>query len=275
MVWAILLAVTAGTGCASKMERAVTGMMNQTDVILVKNGIATPILLLDGLTEAWPGNDTYKLLAAQLNVAYGSILLSENETERSVQAFLKAMDYGMDALCQRNKAFRKAKDAPVDQFVTSFRYFDKKDVPYLYYTAQAWLLWIGTDGSWRAAADVPKVERLIKLVLKLDETYNYGMAHCLLAVIYTSRPAALGGQPELAREHFEKAMAISNGRCLPVNVLYANHYCRLVYDRERHDALLQNVVAADPDTLPPHLKIMNIIAREEAQKLLDGADDYF
>jgi hypothetical protein len=47
----------------------------------------------------------------------------------------------------------------------------------------------------------------------------------------------------------------------------------LLYDRELHDQLLNEVVAADPNEYG--LTLSNILAQEDAAKLLEEADDYF
>jgi hypothetical protein len=47
----------------------------------------------------------------------------------------------------------------------------------------------------------------------------------------------------------------------------------LLYDRELHDQLLNEVLAAD--VKQPDLTLFNILAQEQAAALLAGADDYF
>ena len=83
----------------------------------------------------------------------------------------------------------------------------------------------------------------------------------------------MGGRPELGRQHFERALAISNERNLIVKVMLADQYGRLMFDRDLHDRLLNEVMAA-PATAPG-LTLMNTVAKERAQQLLDSADDYF
>jgi tetratricopeptide (TPR) repeat protein len=260
------------------MKRAQEGFLNQADVDLVQDGLATPILLLDGLNEAFPDNDGLLFSACQLNTAYGSLLLfkdSENNKKRASMAFTKAKTYIFKDLELRNKKFKKVKDAPYEEFITCLPKFKKKDVPNLYYAAQAWTMWIICEDTWESKADVPKVEAILNRILELDDTYNYGMTHCLIGAIYTTRPAELGGQPEEAKKHFEKALEISEGKNLLIHVFYARQYCKLVYDRELHDKLLQQVIDADVSKLPKDLTMMNVLAKEQAQDLLDSADEYF
>ncbi|MDH4015412.1 MAG: TRAP transporter TatT component family protein, partial [Chromatiales bacterium] len=63
------------------------------------------------------------------------------------------------------------------------------------------------------------------------------------------------------------------GRDLSVKVEFARTYARLVYDRELHDRLLGEVLAADPDV--PGLTLFNVLAQRQAEILLASADDYF
>ena len=263
------------SGCAKRIELATEGMMNQTDVDMVKAGLATPLLLLDGLSEAYPKNQGIMFTATQLYAAYGSILLLQEEKERSAIAYTKAKNYSFRILSKRNKTFDEVKDKPYDEFITSLPKFKKKDVPYLYYCAQSWVMWIIGEDTWLAKADVPKVEAIVKRILELDDSYNYGMAHCLMGALYTTRPAALGGKPDEAKIHFEEALQISEGQYLLISVLYARQYGRLVYDRELHDKLLNTVLEADLETLPKELTMMNTLAKDQARDLLDDADEYF
>ena len=76
-----------------------------------------------------------------------------------------------------------------------------------------------------------------------------------------------------ARQFFEKAIELSDGRDLSAKVELAQTYARLVYDRELHDRLLVQVVEADPRA--SGLTLFNKIAQEQARELLASADDYF
>ena len=94
-----------------------------------------------------------------------------------------------------------------------------------------------------------------------------------LGVLNSILPASLGGRPEQARDHFERAVTLSEGRNLLARVLFAEHYARLVFDRELHDEQLRKVLEAEPDA--PGLTLQNTYAKQQARQLLDGADDYF
>jgi hypothetical protein len=46
-----------------------------------------------------------------------------------------------------------------------------------------------------------------------------------------------------------------------------------MFERELHDRLLNEVMTAEVQA--PGLTLMNTVAKERAQQLLDSADDYF
>ena len=110
--------------------------------------------------------------------------------------------------------------------------------------------------------------------LALDGTYYYGGPHLFMGIWYASRPAVAGGSLERAREHFERALAISDGKFLMTQVYYADVYCRNAMDRDAFVATLQAVLAA-PAGEVPELTLLNTVAQRKARALLDRTDDIF
>ena len=138
----------------------------------------------------------------------------------------------------------------------------------------AWAGYIQQNTSdWNAVAELGRVEAIMARIVALDEGYQYGQAHMYLGVLNSILPASLGGKPEQAKAHFEEAVLLSDGKNLLAQVLYAEKYARLVFDRELHDSLLNEVLAADPDV--HGLTLQNTYAQQQAEALLADADDYF
>ncbi|MBT8434546.1 MAG: TRAP transporter TatT component family protein, partial [Gammaproteobacteria bacterium] len=107
----------------------------------------------------------------------------------------------------------------------------------------------------------------------IDERYDGGGAHLYLGVIKSLRPAALGGEPEIARGHFERAIEFSAGQNLMAKVLMAEFYARNVFDRELHDSLLASVLAESADY--QGYVLANSLAKIEAEQLLAESGDFF
>ena len=110
-------------------------------------------------------------------------------------------------------------------------------------------------------------------IAALDQTYHDGEVYLYLGMLESILPPALGGQPDVARQFFEKARTLSDNKNLMVLVLYAQHYARMVFDRELHDSLLKTVIAANPQQ--KGLTLTNTLAQKRAVELLQSADDYF
>jgi hypothetical protein len=94
-----------------------------------------------------------------------------------------------------------------------------------------------------------------------------------LGILATIRPSALGGEPEKGRAAFERAIELSYGKDLNAKFEYARGYARLLYKRELHDKLLNEVMAADPNV--PGYTLTNVLAQRDAAELLASANDYF
>jgi hypothetical protein len=66
---------------------------------------------------------------------------------------------------------------------------------------------------------------------------------------------------------------LTDGKDLSIKVEYARGYARLVYDRELHDRLLNEVLVSD--VKQPGFTLANSLAWQQAEELLASADEYF
>ena len=144
----------------------------------------------------------------------------------------------------------------------------------LFVLGQSWAVWLQANKEdWNAIAELPRVRIIIERVLSLDETYQNGSAHLYMGMLQSLLPATLGGKPALARQHFEKAINISENRNLMAKVSFAELYARLVFDQKLHDKLLNEVISAKPEQ--PGMTLMNTLAQQKAKQLLASSKDYF
>ena len=177
-------------------------------------------------------------------------------------------------MCAQRRPLCEATSRPYDAFVAQLAGLQPSDVEALYFFGQAWAVWVQAHASdWNAIAELPKVEATFERVLEFEESYDSGNAHLYLGVLYTQRPASMGGKPEVGRQHFERAIALSDGRNLLGKVLFAKQYARLVFDRDLHDKLLEEVLAADP--VATGFTLTNVLAQQQARTLLDESSDFF
>jgi TRAP transporter T-component len=251
--------------------------MQQDDLVIAEQGTPAFLLVLDGLIEHSPTSQTLLLAGAQAYSAYAAAFVGSKEPERNKRLTEKAKDYALRALSLHDKRFARAKDRPYPEFVTCVERFKKKDVPYLFYAATSWAGWIQAHSdSMDAIADLPKVQSLVERVIEFDESFYYGASHTIMGVLLTVRPPSLGGKPEEARKHFERAIEIGQGRLLTTYVMYAAHYAKPLYDERLFFGLLNKVLDSPVDTAP-ELTLVNTLAQRQAGELIASAreDEYF
>jgi hypothetical protein len=277
MLWIAILTLA---GCASMMSSATTqiadnitlAIQNQDDPATVRDGAPAYLLMIDGLIEGDPQNEDLLLAGSRLYGSYTSAFV-EDEL-RSQRLANKSLAYAKRALCIDVVAVCNASADKLEQFSESLEGTSRGDLEAMYAFAVAWASWIQVNSSdWNAVADLGKVTALFEQCLLLDESYDNGGAHLYLGVIKSLLPAALGGKPELARAHFERARELSGGKNLMVDVLMAKHYTRNVYDQEMHDQLLIAVQGADAEYAG--YTLINSLAKLEADRLLAESADFF
>jgi hypothetical protein len=277
---AFALALLTLPGCASLVSSATSKMadnitlaiQNQNDAATVRDGAPAYLLMIDGLIAGDPENEDLLLAGAKLYGSYSSAFVDDEL--RSQRLASKSLDYARRALCLELESLCLASAQKLNVFEDSLGTSSRSDLKAMYAYAVAWSGWVQANSSdWNAVADLAKVTALFERCLELDETYDRGGAHLYLGVIKSLLPAALGGKPELARIHFERARSLSAGENLMVNVLMAKHYARTVYDQELHDQLLLEVQAARADY--PGYTLINTLAKSRAEQLLAESADFF
>lgn len=247
-------------------------IVNQDDPATVRDGAPAYLLMVDGLIADRPDDRGLLISAAQLYSSYAMVFVEDPARAQVMTA--KARGYARRAFCAEQPRLCELDGGPQPPFAAGLQNVTSSRLPALYAYATSWAAWIkARGGEPLALADVPKVEAMLARVVELDESYARGEAQLYLGILRSQIPPALGGRPEIGQRHFEKAIAISEGRNLFAKLEYARHYARLVFDRALHDRLLNEVLAADPTA--PGYTLGNVLAQQQARILLEGSADYF
>ena len=249
-----------------------TAILNQNDPELVKEALPSYLLLLDSLTGPEGNNPATLSAAAQLYAAYGAALVTDDERARLLTA--QARDYGVRALCAAEAAACGIDALPFADYEATIATLDADARDALYSYSLSTLAWIRAHSDdFKALALLPKVELALKRVMELEPGELAPSTCMYLGILNTLRPASLGGRPDEGREWFLRGIELSEGRDLGIKVEYARSYARLIYDRELHDRLLNEVLEAEVQQ--PDLTLFNQLARDQAEELLASADNYF
>jgi len=247
-------------------------MMNQEDPELVRTAAPAYLLMLDALVETYPDDEDFLLPAARLYGAYAGVFANdEAQTKRMVE---RSKDYAHRALCESEEDLCLALDQKIDVILAELDDLDEDELDIVYTYASSWASWIQANASdWDAIAQLPKVKILFNWVLAYDPAYDNGTAQIYMGVLESQIPPSLGGRPDLAKAHFDKAIQVSDGKNLMAKVLYAQQYARLLFEQELHDRLLNEVLNSDAKA--EGLTLINHLAKQQAEVLLAESAEYF
>ncbi len=262
------LAASAASGFADKLSSAI---VDQDDPELVREATPAYLLLLDSFAR--DSRDPAMLgAAAQLYAAYGTLFVSD--PGRAARLTEDARDYARRALCAAAAAACGVDALLFDDYAATVSTLGPNVADALYSYCVGSLAFIQAHSDdFIALAALPKIELALQRLADLESGPRLGDVYKYLGILNSLRPPALGGRPERGREFFERALAINGDRDLSIRVEYARGYARLVYDRDLHDRLLNEVLSAEVEQ--PGFTLFNSLAVEQARQLLAEADEYF
>ena len=268
------------TGCASLISSAASGfadnlsaaVLNQNDPETVRDGAPAYLLLLDSFLEGSPEDPALLSAAANLYATYGFVFV--DDPERAERLTARARGYSMKAMCFSYRTACGWDGMLFEAYEATLDGLTGRQADVVFSHGLASLAYIRTHSSdYTAIAMLPYSQALLERYLEINDGSDDGAIHTYLGILSTLLPPSLGGESEKGRAHFERAIELSGGRNLGAKVEFAEGYARLLYERELHDSLLNEVVVADP--VEPGNTLLNVLAQRRAEELLASADDYF
>lgn len=275
---ALALAAIGLSACGSLIQSATSGLTEQLgdavlghdDPELVREATPTLLILIDSLA----GDDAGPAVlgtAAQLYAAYGVVFV--NDSDRAQKLTERAYGYGRRALCAADRAGCGVQQLGFEDYEARVGAYPAARAQALFDYVIGYLAWVRARADYEALAQLPRVQVALQRLLEVAPADIRGSAHMYMGTLQCLRPASLGGDPEAGMENFEQALRLTGRRDLSVQVEYARSCARLLYDRELHDRLLEEVLSAEADQ--PGLTLFNNLAKADAKELLGDADEYF
>ncbi len=264
--------IIVSNAAASFSDNLSKAVLNQDDPELVRDGIPTLLLTMDSLIEGSPDSPQLLSAGATLYATYGAVFADDEI--RASRLTTRARRYALHAMCETYAPSCEWPNATYDEFVATLDGIGKKNADVLYTYGFASLVFLRAHSSdWDSLAELPQVEALFDHYLYISGDEVNSSVYTYMGIMLTLLPPSLGGEPERARGYFEKAIADSGGADLSAKVEYARGYAKVLYERDLHDRLLNEVLEADPNR--KGFVLSNVMAQEEAATLLAEADDYF
>lgn len=288
----IMVAAVMVSGCGlKKMTTRTVGAISwdgqailesDSDVEMARNNTIPLIRSLEVFSAGDPEDRRYLAL---LSKSYGQYafgfyeedmlrLKNIDEVEYAIAKrradlfYERGMNYGKRALATRDLI------APLPEMEAALAKQNEKEVPVLFWSAFSWGNWLNLHrDDPLAIVEVPQVTAIVKRVVELDPSYEYGAALAFMGALNSVRPAMLGGKPEEAREYFDRAIEVAPNYLMS-KVMMAQYFAVQVQDKELFTRLLRGVLASDPAALPER-RLTNEIAQRRAKLLLDRVKEYF
>ena len=272
------------------MVKAMPAYERETNLEFAEQAIVGNLKQLEGLLEVSPDNQDLLLLTSRSFASYAFGFVEEKidiankqyDFEKKEELVMQAVDFytrarkhGLALLAQHRKSFPMVLDRNLEYLSSELKFIEKKHVPALFWTVFAWgnIINLQQDDPERLA-ELPKVDLIMENIIKLDERYFFGGPHLFYGVYYGGRPETLGGDPEMAKKHFLRAIDISQGKYLMTRFLLAKYYAVRVQDRTLFEQTLKEIISAPADIFPEQ-GLVNQLAKRHAVRWLDYADDIF
>lgn len=296
----VCLAVTllAPGGCSIKqmavdqtakiLKETMPAFERDWDYELVADALPGNIKMLEGFLRAGPGNRDLILLTTQAYASYALVVLEDRYERaedlspaqsklalRTRTMYLRAHRYALRLLDQRHPGMAKAARKSVKALQPYLKQCDKDDVPGLFWAGMPLAAAINVSRDEVAMiARMPMAKALVARQLELDETYYHAGGHMIFGALYGSMGKMLGGDPDKAKRHFDKALKLTKRRFLLVQAMYAKTLAVQLQDEELFDRLTGEVLEAKLEIYPEQ-KLANVAAKRRARRLLSRKDELF
>ncbi len=249
----------------------------KTDLETFDTAMPPHLQYLDTLIK--PSTEDVKLFTRVSGAYYGyaHCFVEDRDRKEAAALYLKGRDYALNEL-RYYRIFDTA--FTYKQSIEAFRQalidsFSKANVPLVYWAAMNWTGWITVNlNKPEAVADIPRAIAMLEYVDSYDQSYGNGSVHAALGTLCAARSKAKGGDPDRAREEFEKAFSASFSSTLTYQVSFAKYYSYQARNRELFQKTLESV-AEKPENFSPDMNFVNEVARKKARALLKNIDRYF
>jgi TRAP transporter T-component len=246
----------------------------EQDLEFAAQALPSNLKLLEVMLKNDPDSPRLLRLLAEGYNSYALGFVEDTDPERAKLFYRRAVDYAM-RLVRQDASLSAAFDGSVDDLKTELAKRGKGDVPGIFWAAfgMGSLLNLSLDNP-DAIAMLPKAEAMMTFVAAVDSSFYYAGADVFLGTLFGSRPKLLGGNPDISRMHFERALRINGGRFLMTQVYFSRSYAVQTLNEDLFDELLNTVDTASIDILPK-FRLANAIAKKKARLLEARKTDLF
>jgi predicted anti-sigma-YlaC factor YlaD len=270
---------------AAALSDTAAAYSRDDDPEFVRTGAPATLKMVEMMLDTNPGHAGLLLTAcsgfAQYSYAFlqvDSEILAPSDArgaaalrERAVRMYSRARGYCVRELGTRHQDLRDVLLKEPSRVAPLLAGTTKADVPALFWAAAAWAGELSMlDNPLPRLGEVATIRALLTRALSLDEGWGIGTIHEAMIAV-EGLPAAVGGSPQRAREHFDRAVALSGGHSAFAYVTLASSVSAPAKNRAEFERVLKQALAVDV-TKRPELRLANLVAQKRARFLLANAE---
>jgi predicted anti-sigma-YlaC factor YlaD len=295
----LVFGLMASTACSIKTMalNAAAGMLSSSsggdvftkdnDPELVGDALPFAIKFYESLLASLPEHQGLRLRTGSLYIMYANAFLQtpadmmpKEETKkkdfllkRAKNLYLRGRDMLLVGLEQKNPLLRA--QLRERHFQQALAMYKPQDVPTLYWAAVGWVAAFALDpGDMTLGITLPQAAALMERVVQVEPGFAQGSVYNFYILYYGSIPDYMGGDPQKAREYFQKAVAASGSRDTTPFLSLAVTVSQNDQNAAEFKSLLQKVLDFDPDSAP-EFRLINILNQRKARWLLEHIEDFF
>ena len=259
---------------APMVSHMVENISHTGNIRLVKEGLASQVLLATAITEMSPDNIDLLTETSFLYCAYG-LFIEDEDPNYAKELYSLGKDFGIRALKQDYRFRHRLESGDKISLLA-----DSLGSKY----AKA-LCWAGINGGLLiilnlddpgALIELADIIAMVKRSITLDEDYFHGVGKIFLGAYYALVPPylGLGGGEDASRKMFQEAREISNNQFLLVDLFEARFLATAIEDESLFELKLKQVLSADPSDLK-HARLINELSKVKAKHYLSQKPNYF
>ena len=270
---------------AAALSDTAAAYAKDDDLEFVRTGAPATLKMVEMMLDGQPRHGGLLLTAcsgfAQYAYAFLQVeseLLAQTDPresaalrERARRMYRRARGYCQRELGTRHAALREALEKEPARTPALLERTAKADVTALFWTAATWAgeLSLAENQLFRLG-ELAVVRALLARALTLDEGWGEGALHEAMIAV-EGVPVLAGGSPVRAREHFTRAVTLSEGGSAFAYVTLASSVAAPAKDRAEFERALKQALGVDLDRKPA-LRLANLVAQKRARFLLANAE---
>jgi predicted anti-sigma-YlaC factor YlaD len=255
------------------------------DPELIRAAVPFSLKLIESLLAESPRHEPLLLAAARGFTQYAYAFVQEDADEledtdkvastamraRAAKLYLRARNYGLRGLEVKHPGFAERLKSNPKEAVKELR---KSEASMMYWTAISWGAALSASHDLMMFPEIPRFEALIDRVIELDEALDEGTVHTFMITYEMSRLNAKPNRLALAKEHFDRAMALGGGHQSGPLVAYAENVLVAQKDKTGFQSMLRQALRLDINKSPENREL-NLAEQRRARWLLSRTDKLF